>query len=89
MKKTDLELALDDYLSQNAEQLSADTRLQGFYKRRLESSPIKKEMSGTAEPETGLVKRVKRRATKAADEFSTALTSATYDSHAPQSHRPY
>ena len=70
MKKAELEVALDDYLSKNSSQFSSDTRLTPFYKRRSEGSPAKKEVS-PAEGETK-IKQVKRRATKAAEEFISA-----------------
>ncbi|KUJ11829.1 uncharacterized protein LY89DRAFT_623990 [Mollisia scopiformis] len=68
LKKTELEVALDEYLTQNASQFSSETRLAPFYKR---SSPVKKEpstSSALAEIDSK-VKSVKRRVTKAAEEL--------------------
>lgn len=77
MKKTDLELALDDYLTKNSTELSSDTRLQPFFKRRSESSPIKREASTTMAEADTTVKRVRRRATKVAEEIASVIASAT------------
>ncbi|RDW80029.1 hypothetical protein BP6252_04667 [Coleophoma cylindrospora] len=79
MKKTDLELALDDYLTKNSTELSSDTRLQPFYKRRSESSPIKRETSTVMGDGETTVKRVRRRATKVAEEIANVIASATDD----------
>ncbi len=71
MKKTEIEVALDEYLTENASQFSSETRLAPFYKRRSESSPVKKESSTSsalAEIDSK-VKSIKRRATKAAEEL--------------------
>lgn len=71
LKKTDLEVALDEYLTENASQFSSDAKLAPFYKNRNGSSPVKKESStSTALAEIdSKVKSVKRRATKAAEEL--------------------
>jgi hypothetical protein len=75
LKKSELEIALDDYLSKNSSTLSSDTRLIPFYKRRSESSPIKKEISSALSDGEAKTKQVKRRATKAAEELKdTVLT---------------
>ncbi|CZR59864.1 uncharacterized protein PAC_09758 [Phialocephala subalpina] len=71
LKKTDLEVALDEYLTENASQFSTDAKLAPFYKNRNGSSPVKKESSTSsalAEIDSK-VKSVKRRATKAAEEL--------------------
>ncbi|KAM3076536.1 hypothetical protein ACMFMG_007344 [Clarireedia jacksonii] len=43
VKKTELEVALEDYLVENAARLGGDTRLQPYYQRRSAGSPVKKE----------------------------------------------
>jgi hypothetical protein len=70
LKKTEIEVALDDYLVQNASTYSGEARLAPFYtvKRRSESSPVKKETSLTSDVETK-VKSARRRVTKAAEEL--------------------
>ncbi|PQE04813.1 cupin -type protein [Rutstroemia sp. NJR-2017a BBW] len=45
VKKTELEVALEDYLVENASRLGSDTRLQPYYHRRSVGSPVKKEPS--------------------------------------------
>jgi hypothetical protein len=70
-KKTDIEAGLDEYLTKNAAQHSSDPRLAQFYKTRGrgDSSPVKREAaSALSDPETK-VKQVKRRVTKAAEDF--------------------
>ncbi|KAI9744003.1 MAG: hypothetical protein M1818_002737 [Claussenomyces sp. TS43310] len=83
--KTDIESALDSYLSSHPE-LSSDSRVAPFYKRRSESvqSPVKRETSSTLDEAGKTVKSVKRRATKAAEEISSALTSALTDESEPE-----
>ncbi|KAH6722531.1 hypothetical protein DL95DRAFT_324623 [Leptodontidium sp. 2 PMI_412] len=69
MKKTELEVALDDYLTKNASQFSSDTQFAPFYKGRGGSSPVKKEASSAISDIETKVKSVKRRVTKAAEEL--------------------
>ena len=70
MKKSDLELALDEYLNKNSSQFASDSRYTSFYKsRRSESSPVKKEASSVLSDVDAKVKSVKRRVTKAAEEL--------------------
>jgi hypothetical protein len=70
-KKTDIEVGLDEYLTKNASQYSSDPRLAQFYKTRRggESSPVKKEASSALSDAETKTKQVKRRVTKAAEEF--------------------
>ena len=69
-KKTELELELEDFLSKNKSQYSNDSRFTSFYnKRRLDSSPVKKEASSVLSDVENTAKSVKRRATKAVDEL--------------------
>ena len=81
MKKDDLEIALDEYLTANS-QLSSDSRVAPFYNRRIAStgSPIKKEITkdaSTVVSETEKVaKTVKRRVTKAAEDLTNAVSNA-------------
>lgn len=44
LKKTEIEVGLDEYLSENAIQFSNDKRLAPFYKTRGRGSPVKKEI---------------------------------------------
>lgn len=77
MKKPELEVALDEYLSKNASQFSADQRLTPFYKKRAEGSPIKKETPSILSDGETKVKQVRRRVTKAAEEITNVLSGAT------------
>ena len=74
MKKTELESALDEYLTKNASQFSSDSRFSSFYNRRSASSPIKKEASSALSDVETKVKQVKRRVTKAAEDFIGGAT---------------
>lgn len=76
-KKTEIETELIDFLESNP-QLSSDTRVAPFYKRRSDStgSPVKKEASTALSDGEKAIKVVKRRATKAAEEISNAVSSA-------------
>ena len=69
LKKTQIEIALDDYLTRNSSRFSGEARLAPFYKRRSESSPVKKEASSAFLGIETKVKSVKRRVTKAAEEL--------------------
>ncbi|RFU25289.1 hypothetical protein B7463_g11045, partial [Scytalidium lignicola] len=83
MKKQELEAALDSYLTKNSAQFSSDTRLTPFYKRRADTSPIKKEPSSTAsEIVETKIRPAKRRVTKVAEEIANTIQNATDDSEA-------
>lgn len=70
LKKTDLEVELDDYLTKNSSQYSSDSRFASFYnKRRSESSPVKKEASSALSEIDSKAKQVRRRVTKAAEDL--------------------
>jgi hypothetical protein len=73
LKKIDLEVELENYLKSNPS-LSTDTRVAPFYKSRSQSSPVKKEVPSALSDGEKAVKSVKRRATKAADELTNAVT---------------
>lgn len=73
MKKNDIEAELESFLKSNPS-LSSDTRVAPFYKRRSEPSPTKKEVSSAVPDGEKVVKSVKRRATKAAEELTNAVT---------------
>lgn len=65
MKKSELEVALDDYLTDGASQFASDPKLQGYYNRsRTAGSPVKREA-----PE---LKSARRRVTRAAEEIVAA-----------------
>ncbi|CAK7202559.1 hypothetical protein SEUCBS139899_005283 [Sporothrix eucalyptigena] len=70
LKKSDLESALDEYLTENASHLSSDQRLAPYFNIRSKTigSPVKREASAS----TSEVKVPKRRQTKAAAEESAA-----------------
>jgi hypothetical protein len=83
LKKTEVEVALDNYLRDNASKYSSEARLEPFYRRRSESSPVKKEINATAislldDAETK-VKSVKRRVTKAAEELLATYVTFSVD----------
>jgi hypothetical protein len=71
LKKSDLEVSLDDYLSENTSHFSSDPKLAGYYNSRAKAvgSPVKKE-SMKDEAEKAL-KVAKRRATKVAEELAS------------------
>jgi len=70
LKKTELELELEDHLNQNSTQYSSDPRFTSFYNnRRSVSSPVKKEASTLLSDVETKAKAVRRRVTKAADEL--------------------
>jgi len=77
LKKTELEVALDDHLSRNSSTYASDSRFRPFYKRRSESSPVKKEASSALSDLEAKGKAVKRRATKAAEDIANAFNNAT------------
>ena len=75
MKKTELEIAIEDELKNNSPKYSNDSAFAGFYnKRRSEGSPVKKEPSTALEVVENKAKAVRRRVTKASDEFLSAAT---------------
>jgi hypothetical protein len=70
LKKTELELSLEDHLNSNSSKYSSDPRFTSFYnKRRSDSSPVKKETSTVLSDIENKAKSVRRRVTKAADEL--------------------
>lgn len=70
LKKTEVEVALDEYLTKNASKYSGDAKLAPFYsKRRSDASPVKKELAAVSSDLEKIVKSVKRRVTKAAEDF--------------------
>jgi hypothetical protein len=75
LKKTEIEVGLDEYLSVNAPRFSEDKRLAPFYKVRSRGSPVKKEAETTVSypraQAAKSVQSVKRRATRGAEEFAT------------------
>ncbi len=71
LKKSELEQLIDDHLSSNAHKYSNDTRFRHYYKRRSETSPVKREASTSLADMGG---RTKRRVTKAAEEMSNVLS---------------
>jgi hypothetical protein len=74
LKKTQLEILLDEHLTNHAE-LATDARVAPFYKRRSTSdlSPVKKESSVALHEAEKAVKSVKRRVTKAAEELVNSV----------------
>jgi hypothetical protein len=74
-KKTDLEVALDDYLEENSARFSSNPDVSGYFNSRSKAlgSPVKKEIPAKEEVVTAL-KVAKRRVTKAAEDIANALT---------------
>jgi len=69
LKKTELELSLEDYLISNSTKHSTEPRFANFYnKRRSESSPVKKEAPSLFEDVESKAKAVRRRVTKAIED---------------------
>ncbi|CAK7208562.1 hypothetical protein SCUCBS95973_000144 [Sporothrix curviconia] len=83
LKKSDLESALDEYLTENASQLSSDSRLTPYFNIRNKSggSPVKREASAS----TSDVKVPKRRQTKAAADDAAPAAGADDDESAATS----
>lgn len=75
MKKSDLESALDEYLTENASNLSSDPRLAPYFNIRSKNigSPVKREASSE-------VKVARRRQTKAAAEEASSAAAEDDDS---------
>jgi hypothetical protein len=71
LKKTELELELEDYLTKNSAKYSSDSRFTSFYKRRPDSSPVKKEAGSALSDVESKAKQVRRRVTKAAEDGAT------------------
>lgn len=69
LKKAELELELDDYLTKNSSQYSSDSRFTTFYKKRSESSPVKKEAASTLSDLESKARSVRRRVTKATEDL--------------------
>lgn len=69
MKKTELELELEDYLTKNSAQYSSDSRFTSFYKRHSNSSPVKKEAASALSDVESKAKQVRRRVTKAVEDL--------------------
>jgi hypothetical protein len=67
LRKSDLELVIDDYLLEHGTQFQSHPKLQDYFKSRARAggSPIKKELA--AGPD---LKLSRRRVTKAADEIA-------------------
>jgi hypothetical protein len=76
MKKTELEVALDEYLTENAAEFSGESRLEPFYRPRGRGnhSPVKKESASVISDIETKAKVVRRRVTKAAEELTAAIT---------------
>ncbi|KAL1900201.1 hypothetical protein Sste5346_002511 [Sporothrix stenoceras] len=74
LKKSDLESALDEYLTENASNLSSDPRLTPYFNIRSKTigSPVKREASSE-------VKVTKRRQTKAAAEEASSAAAEEED----------
>jgi hypothetical protein len=74
LKKSELELSLDEYLSDNASSLSSDPKLAPYYQSRAKAagSPVKKEP--VKEEVEKALKVTKRRATKAAEDLVRWVT---------------
>ena len=70
MKKTELEIALDEHMRANQSRLSKDTSLVAFYRRiTTPSSPVKRETSVAVVVVDDTRKSRARRITRARDEI--------------------
>lgn len=71
MKKTDLEVALDEYLAENQSRFGTHPKAAPYYQSRARAtgSPVKKEFPPAAEPKVN-----KRRAAKAAEKTIATTT---------------
>lgn len=69
MKKTEVEVALDSYLKENVSAHSDNPKLEPYYRRRSESSPVKKEAPSLLAEADSKLRSVRRRITKAAEDF--------------------
>jgi hypothetical protein len=69
LRKSDLESALDEHLSEHAARYQSDSRFQDYFKSRARAggSPVKKELVPVVD-----LKVSRRRTTKAADEITAA-----------------
>ena len=67
MRKSELEHAIDEHLSENAPRYQGDSRFQDYFKSRARAggSPVKKEILPPTETKVS-----RRRVTKAADEVA-------------------
>lgn len=70
-RKVEIEVGLDEYLSQNASRFSDEKRLAPFYKTRGRGSPMKKATSVTSFTSDieSTAKSISRRVTRAAEEL--------------------
>ena len=66
-KKSELEIALEEHLTENSSRFASDSRVTPFYTSRAKStgSPVKKDVDGPLEK----LKVPRRRATKAVEEI--------------------
>jgi hypothetical protein len=71
LKKAELEQELEDYLNNNSAKHSSDPRFTSFYKKRSDSSPVKKEASSALGDVEVKAKQVRRRVTKAVEDLAT------------------
>ncbi|TVY78335.1 hypothetical protein LSUE1_G003959 [Lachnellula suecica] len=71
LNKNEISIALEEYLKENEDKYSSETRLAPFYRTRgrSESSPVKKEASSVFSDIEAKVKTTRRRVTKAAEEL--------------------
>ncbi|SPO06624.1 uncharacterized protein DNG_09315 [Cephalotrichum gorgonifer] len=74
LKKAELEVALDKYLSQNATTFSSEPKVAGYFQSQAKArgSPVKREPAASDEADTKPIRVTKRRVTKAPEEFEAA-----------------
>ena len=74
MKKTQLEVLIEDHLSTHGE-LASDSRYAAYYKRRLAeyASPVKREAGAAVDGVMKSASRARRRVTQAVDEVASAV----------------
>ncbi|CAG8949829.1 hypothetical protein HYFRA_00004154 [Hymenoscyphus fraxineus] len=73
MRKTEVEVALDEYLTENADKYSGDSRLDPYYNtKRKGHSPVKRESASVISDLVPVSRVIKRRATRANEDFFAA-----------------
>lgn len=79
-KKNELELALDEYLTENSKEFVSDPMVAPYYSSRARTigSPLKKSQSGqVADEVVDKLKSARRRASKLAEESKLAAEDST------------
>ncbi|KAK3903130.1 hypothetical protein C8A05DRAFT_43572 [Staphylotrichum tortipilum] len=90
MRKSELELALDEHLSDNAPRYQADPRFQDYFKSRARAggSPVKKESATAAAAQVTEVKVSRRRTIKPVEEPVAAADDEPEEDSEPPADEP-